>query len=113
MKHITSKTYSVDVYLSGRYEKIKDVLSLYTLKGLCISIEKVDYIYTHGIESGAKVQLINYPRFPTSEDDLLQEAIDMGKEVLSQTGQGSFTVVSPDTTHFFSVREKDKDGELL
>lgn len=101
-------TVVVDVYVSGDYTSIKHCLSKFCLEGLCVSVSPVDYVYTYGLEAGAKVTLINYPRYPTTQVDLIKTAKRLGLSILGYTAQGSFTVVGPDETYFYSNRSQDE-----
>jgi len=63
--------------------------------GLCVHIEKVDYVYTQGSEPGVKVVLINYPRFPKATSTIDQLARTLASELLIQSHQERVTVITP------------------
>lgn len=93
-----------DIYIAGDYFHAKHLLQKYVEVGFCVSTTKTDYIYKYGQESGIKVTLINYPRFPTTEEDLKEKAIDIGHYLLDNMSQGSFTIVGPTETIYFDRR---------
>ena len=100
-------TNEIKIFVSGSYEQVHQICQQYCLQGLCISLKKVDYVYTMGKESGVEVTLINYPRFPATEKDLLDKAFDLGEKITLGCHQGSFTVVTQLYTYFWSRREVD------
>lgn len=101
-------TYEAKIYIAGAIEVAKQVIREECLKGLCVTIEPTHYIYTQGEEVGYVVGLINYPRFPASNEDIYSQAVALGMKLLMETYQGSFTIVATDKTEFFSIREADK-----
>ena len=93
-----------DVYIAGDYDHAKQLLQKYVEVGLCVSTCKVDYIYKYGQESGIKVTLINYPRFPSTDEELKNKAIDIGHYLMGNMSQGSFTVTGNNETIYFDRR---------
>lgn len=68
----------------------------------CVRIEPIDVVYCGGMESGVRVGLINYPRFPTTVDALRDEAMALGERLLVALCQNSFSLVGPETTEWVS-----------
>lgn len=106
IKQETSKTYFVWIYIAGDITTIRSVCRKFVLCGLCVTIEPLDFIYTGGCESGARVGLIQYPRFETDEKLILQRAIELGKQLAVENCQCSYSIVDPYTTTYFQIREK-------
>ena len=102
---MTAPSIQFDIYIAGDYNHAKQILQTYVQAGECVSVSKCDYIYKYGCESGVKVTLINYPRFPRSEDDLFSVAKDIGYLLMSQLAQGSYTITGPDTSYFYDRRD--------
>lgn len=100
-------TYKVEIFIAGDYNQAKLILQEWCLKGACVSIEKVDYIYTMGQESGMVVRIINYPRFPADKGAIKSEAIELGEHLIKKLHQGSCSVVADDETLFISRRAND------
>jgi hypothetical protein len=73
---------------------------------LCTTIEPTLFIYTGGEESGYVVGLVNYPRFPTSPEALLQRARDLMHALLAATHQHSALLVAPDVSEWITCREQ-------
>lgn len=116
----TLPTYNVDIYIAGEYKKIKEVAGAYCQNhGFCFSLVKTDYVYTNRsplndesdlffkTEEGAKITLINYPRFPITKAAMDDIAMRLAKQIADICGQGSFSIVSPDYTTLHSRRKDD------
>ena len=110
LKDISSKsaiTHVIKIYIAGDKNLARQVLQEYVLKGMCVSISDEEYIYTFGNESGIVVNLINYPRFPKSGQELLTEAYQLAKHLIERLHQGSCTVVDYSGESYFLSRRED------
>jgi len=105
--HSTCESYEGTIYIACDYNIAKQVCRQFCLTGLCVSIQKTDYIYTMGEENGVAVKIINYPRFPKSKDDIKTLCIRLTHALIEMTHQGSATIVLNDETLFYSRREQD------
>lgn len=106
MKTETADTYIIRLYLSGPIEVAKQTLRAECmLAGLCVTIEPTHYIYTGGEEAGYVVGLLNYPRFPSTADDLKRRASAVMLRLLDDTHQHSALMVAPDTSEWITKRE--------
>lgn len=102
------ETYTAEIYMAGDVTLCRSILQRMAANtGMCVSLEKVGYIYTGGLESGFVVRLINYPRFPANKEDIKNMAGRIAENLLHKLGQGSYTIVYPDETVFMSRREND------
>lgn len=110
-REITTKscdTYKAEIYMAGDKSKARFHLQLMAAeKGMCASVESVDYVYTGGMESGFVVRLINYPRFQSDPKSIKDFAIRIAESLLKGLGQGSCSVVCSDETFFMSRRKDD------
>jgi len=118
MTDIIERTFWARIYMAGDYNVAKHVCREYTMeKGLCVNMYPLDYIYTAGEESGFCVELINYPRFPATNEQIYFKAYDLGKQLMEGCFQSSFTIVMPEETTWISrreeVEEKTKSKERL
>lgn len=99
-------TYTADIYIAGPIDMIKHICQEYCgTYGLCVHVIPCEYVYTGGREAGAKIGLINYPRFPVEPCEVARRAEDLGKMLMLRLHQGSFTVVYPDQTIFYDRRK--------
>ena len=102
-------TYWAKIYIAGPIVQIEQICREYCERGACVTVTPTNYIYTMGEEDGAEVGFINYPRFPKSPEDILEQAEDLGCELLEKCHQGSFTIMTPDRTYFYSRRKGDEE----
>jgi len=100
-------TITIDIFIAGHLNMAKEVCREYVECGLCVTVTSTAYIYTGGEEAGIRVGLINYPRFPTDRLALLHHAEKLGMMLMERLDQQSFSIVGPETTHWFSRREAD------
>lgn len=103
IKH--SISYKISIYIAGDYEKAVEICKIYCDEvGFCVSVTQTEYIYTDGSESGVMVGIINYPRFPTDSISLMCHAREIGNLLLDHLEQQSYTIETPETTHWYSRR---------
>lgn len=107
MRHETVNTYWVKIFMAGDYAVASQALRKYCFeKGLCVTIDKTNYIYTGGEEEGFVVGLINYPRFPKKPDELFGIAYDVAILLKDVCCQHSFTLMAPDKTVWVTTRKE-------
>lgn len=73
--------------------------------GLCVTITPTKYIYTDGNELGVRIGLINYPRFPSTQEELENKALELGERLMKALGQKRCSVTGPDET--FTLYNED------
>lgn len=101
----TSPTIRVDIFMAGDVSIAKQVCREVCFDvGLCVHVEQVDFIYTGGEEAGFRVGLINYPRFPSSLEDITETATALANQLLDRLCQHSYSIVGPIETIWFSRR---------
>lgn len=66
--------------------------------GLCVTISETHFYYKNGHEPGIVVGLINYPRFPATNKELLNHAIAIATRLKEAFGQFRVSVVASDVT---------------
>ena len=112
-----SGTYWAKIYIAGDYNIARQSCREYCMKGLCINISRTNYVYAMGEEEGVCVELVNYPRFISSKEEILEDAKALGEKLTIDLCQGSFMLMTPDTTYYFSrheeIRERNKTEERL
>lgn len=100
-----SPTIRFDIFIAGGLEQAKQVCREHCFDvGLCVTVEPVSYIYTGGEEAGVRVGLINYPRFPSTQDELCGKAGALADLLMRRLHQHSYSIVGPDETRWFSRR---------
>jgi hypothetical protein len=102
------ETVVVEIFIGGDINQGKHRLSqLASQNGACWSVEPTEFIYTGGREVGMIVRSINYPRFPSTVDKLMEDAILIAQELMYHLGQGSCSVVGPKETVWLTRRKDD------
>lgn len=105
----TVPTIQVSIYMAGDIQQCKQVLRKECFcEPICVTVEACDYLYTGGEESGFRVGLVNYPRFPSDLETLRRRAILLAEVLISRLHQWSALVVAPDRTTWLTLRE-DRD----
>lgn len=99
-------TFYAEIFIAGDAEQAKQVCREACMaEGLCVTVERVSFIYTGGQEEGVKVGLTNYPRFPTAPAVLLARAEALANALRSRLCQHSYMIRCADISHWYSVRE--------
>ena len=104
-KQKTVESYSLKIHIAGDINQIKQSCRQFCNDiGLCVTVTETDYIYTGGSQTGATIGLINYPKFPKTETELNEAAVNLGLKILHDACQESFTIESPKETTYISFR---------
>ena len=99
METRTELTYRIDLYLAGDLGVIRQACREYCFRvGLCVTLTPCDFIYTGGVESGVRVGLVVYPRFPCTRGELYIKAIILGHLLMERACQHTFLLVADDKT---------------
>lgn len=95
-----------DIYIAGGYADILRACKRFcTDVGYCASVMPCDFPYKFGCESGAKITLINYARFPLSTDQLLLKAQEVASFVAEECCQGSYSIIGNGASTYFTRKE--------
>jgi hypothetical protein len=108
-------TYTADIYVGLRegytpnerpWEQVGAHLIAYTDKNpLCVSYHPIHYIYHVGFESGVKITLINYPRFPSTKETIEKHAIAIARMLKREFKQIRVSIVMTDKTIMLEERD--------
>lgn len=104
INHVEAPTYIADIHIAGDLSAARQACQEFCLEGLCVNFAACEYIFTGGRETGVRVGLINYPRFPTSGEAILEKALRLAEFLIGRLHQSSATVVASDRTIFLSRR---------
>ena len=75
--------------------------------GLCVTVKPTEFIYTNGNEQGIEVGLINYPRFPDSNNKILYKAAKLAEKLMLEFNQYRVSIVCPNKTTMLSNPNKE------
>jgi hypothetical protein len=99
------KTFTATIYMAGDIDVAKQVCrEACRMKGLCVTVTPTDYIYTGGQEAGFAIGLVNYPKFPVPERDLVGRATALAEFIRDRCCQDSYMIVTPSETLWFTTR---------
>jgi hypothetical protein len=120
MNRTEALTYTASIYIGGSFAEAQRICRRACEVGLCVTIEPVEFIYTRGQESGVRVGLINYPRFPAEPAEIFAKAEALARELIDGLYQSSASIVATDKTVWLSRRDtpatggvqKDQPGEV-
>jgi hypothetical protein len=107
MRTETAPTVAIDIFVAGDIADARRICRAYCLEvGLCVTLESTEFIYTGGLETGVRVGLTNYPRFPTHAADLWHKALGLAESLRLELHQHSVMVRSAETTLWMTSREE-------
>ena len=105
----TEKTHWVKIYISGPIYVIEQTCRKYCMHcPVCVTVDNTKFIYPGGEQVGAVIGLINYPRFPASNDKIEDQALDLSIKLLKATHQDSALIMTPEWTQW--IRREDRNA---
>lgn len=97
----TGKQHSVD-------EVIEVCQDFCNSNGLCITVTPTNFVYTDGKENGCLIGLINYPRFPSSNEKIYTTALVLASKLLVVFHQNRVSIICSDKTHMLENTDSTK-----
>jgi len=67
--------------------------------GLCITVTPTTFIYKDGNEDGCFVGFINYPRFPSTPEEILNTASKIANDLMIKFNQDKVSIICSDKTY--------------
>jgi len=81
-------------------DEVKEICQQYCNEvGLCVTITPTNFVYVNGQERGCFVGLINYPRFPDTQEHILKQALELAKLFLEKFKQLKVSIICNDKTY--------------
>lgn len=104
-------TIEYKIWMAGDFDQARHVCRKFCEPdedgfGFCVNIMPTTYIYTGGEETGFCVTLINYPRFPLTEEQIEIKAMELAELLRDELCQDSFTIQDPQETYWYSRRDR-------
>lgn len=108
-KIMTASAYKVEVFIGADdFNLATDLCTDFCTKvGLCVTVEALNFAYSNGSCAGVRIGLINYARFPKSQEQIWDTALGLAHFLKQSLGQGSFTVQDHEQSYFFTTRIED------
>lgn len=100
----TEPTFTATIYIAGDLATARQVCREFCMSGLCVTVEPTEFVYTGGAETGVRVGLLNYPRFPSDAAEILDRARALADELRERLCQHSWLIVTPDESIWNSRR---------
>lgn len=100
------ESHTIKIYVAGDIDRGRELCRQFCYKeGFCVNVTKNHYIYTGGEESGIVVEIVNYPRFTSTPEELEEKAYRLALNLREGLCQDSVLIVTPETTFWLSLRE--------
>jgi hypothetical protein len=71
---------------------------------MCVNITETHYIYVDGSEVGACIELINYPRFPSTPIEIRNQAFALADILKEKFKQVRLSIVCTDQTYMLGEK---------
>jgi hypothetical protein len=98
---IECKSFFVSIYIAGDLEIARQICRKWCMEnGDCVTVEPIEYIYTGGSENGVRINWINYPRFPRTDQEMLERANKLADFLMVDLCQHSYSIMTPDKTYW-------------
>ena len=97
-------SFTVRIWIAGDYGDAVRAVRYFCEAGACFAVSPCDYVYTGGMEAGVVVTRINYPRFPATEEDILDQCVRLAEHLRAALFQDSYSIETPKHTLWSSRR---------
>ena len=103
-------TFTCKIWIAGDYDVARGTVRKFCAEmGDCYAVERCDYIYTGGEESGVCVTRINYPRFTATPEEIVLRVRELAAKLCDDLYQKSYTIETPSRMEYIS-RVADRDA---
>jgi hypothetical protein len=81
-------------------KEIEDTLKEYcNNNSICLTLKETEFIHKDGYEFGYEITLINYPRFPSSKEEITNKAINIAEILKNKLNQYRVSIMCQDKTY--------------
>lgn len=112
----TCENYEVKIWLGHRAhytssytstaEVFKTIREWCTERKQAVTVTHTKFIYVDGEEPGTIVGFINYPRYPTDKEEILNRALELGETLRKKFNQYRVSVTTPETSYLLEDEPK-------
>ena len=109
------ENFSAQIYVGLKVRDTSELFSLFSVEqicqeycdrdGFCVTVTPTTYVYKEGWEKGAIVGIINYPRFPSTQEELKGRCFELATELMIKLKQYRVTIDFKDETVMISNPE--------
>lgn len=101
MQKNTVPTMWAQIHIAGDIHVIRRVCHLWcTDTSFCVTVTPTSYVYNGGIQEGATIRMIHYPKYPTAMSVLRTKARNLADKLLVECCQYSYTVEDSEETYW-------------
>ena len=104
MHHHTAPSCCVSIYIAGDLPMIRYYCREFCMEGLCVTVTPTEFVFTGGMESGAQIGLVNYPRFPSTPEKIEATAERLTRFLIERLHQHSALIDTPEATIWLTRR---------
>lgn len=104
MNTYRESSYWVRIYIAGDLAVIEYTCRAYVTQGLCVNVTPNKYIYKYGEETGAIIELIQYPKYPDKSEMIWAQAECLANSLLDKLHAGSYTIMDSSEVYTFDRR---------
>lgn len=98
-------TYRVEIFMAGDLGEARKTCRDFCMAvGLCVTVTPTEFIYTGGSETGVCIGLVNYPKFPSTPEEIWRKAKSLADHLRIDLCQWTYLLVASDKTEW--VNEK-------
>ena len=91
-----------EIHIAGDYRRAVNFChDRVTDASFCVSVIPADYVYNGGIQSGVRIRLIHYPKYPATLEDIRARARNLAEGLRVELNQYSYTVEDSEKTHWY------------
>lgn len=98
------EAHSVSIYIAGDLPMIRHYCRKFCMEGLCVTVTPTDFVFTGGMEAGARIGLVNYPRFPNAAEEIMKKAERLATFLIEKLHQHSALIDAPEYTTWLTRR---------
>jgi hypothetical protein len=99
-----TEAHSVSIYIAGDILMIRHYCREFCMEGLCVTVTPTDFVFTGGMETGAQIGLVNYPRFPSTTEHIDATAENLTRFLIERLHQHSALIDGPEGTTWLTRR---------
>jgi len=99
------ETFIATVYVAGELSEARQTCREFCEEGLCVTVTPTTFIYTGGAEEGVAVGLVNYPRFPSTPEQITDKACRLARLLSDRLYQRTALVVTTTETIWIKKEE--------
>lgn len=101
-------SFYVNIWIAGDYDVAVQACREFCMTTpLCVTVTKTEYVYVGGAESGVCVRIMNYPRFPSTMEEIALKADTLAEFLRNKLCQKSYSIEFSDRTFYYPTYLKE------